>query len=385
MKITKQDLIDKLDHILWDDEVIEGKLNDGYPGRYTQQFGTVQYVCLLLPDFGIAKAGKSSLVSFLKERGFTSMRCGDYITMKDAYFIQKDLMIVLNVAYEIDENFIEDVEDDGSELSFSLNAEFSENTTLTFCPLEKNKESIKKFIEDFWDFEHLIHIKEDFRDFYMIAQNSQGLYKQRTKFKNITIKDGRYDLYYGENFPKDILFDFVKKDNGNLMILHGDPGSGKSNFIKNLITESIYDVIYIPPGMVSIISTPNFVPFMLQNKKSILLIEDAEEILSIERNSGTQNILGLTDGFLKDSLQIKVIATMNCDISKIDQALLRKGRLYYEHHFKALSKKEAKKLVDYLELDVTIDKDMTLAEIFNQEKNSEEDAFIARPIGFHAS
>lgn len=385
MKIKKQDLIDKLDHILWDDKIIEGKLNDGYPGRYTQQFGNIQYISLMLPDFGISKNGKSSLVSFLRERGFVSMRCGDYITMKDAYFIHEKWKMVVNVAYEIDENFVEDVEDDGDQFEFSVNHEFSENTYITFCPLAYNKEYIKKFIEDFWDFEHLIHIKEDVRDFYMIAQNSQGLYKQRTQFKNIPIKDDRYDLYYGEKFPKDIIFDFVKKDTGNLMILHGDPGSGKSNLIKNLITEAIYDVIYIPPGMVSVISTPSFVPFMLQNKKSILLIEDAEEILSTERNSGTQNILGLTDGFLKDSLQIKVIATMNCDLNKIDQALLRKGRLYYEHCFKALSKAEGQRLVDYLAMDVTIERDMTLAEIFNQEKNSDTDAFVSRPIGFHAS
>jgi SpoVK/Ycf46/Vps4 family AAA+-type ATPase len=171
-------------------------------------------------------------------------------------------------------------------------------------------------------------------------------------------------------------------DDGNLMILHGDPGSGKSNLIKNLITESKYDVIYIPPSMVSVISTPNFVPFMLKNRKCILLIEDAEEILSAERNSGTQNILGLTDGFLKDSLQIKVIATMNCDIGKIDAALLRKGRLYFEHHFKALTAKEARDLVDYLDLEISVDRDMTLAEIFNTEDNSAENSFEGRQIGF---
>jgi hypothetical protein len=375
-KLTKEDLLDKLNHIIWDEQIIDSVVKSDYPGRFEQQFGAIQFASICLNDFGIDRHGKKELVKFLESWGFVATKCGCIVNMSDSYFVNLSLKLGINVAYELDyKNVCE--EDDLDDLE-----SFDEITRITFCPLYKNREKIEKFISDFWDFEHLKSIKDDTRDFYMIAQNNQGLYKKRTKFKNIAIKDDRYDLYYGEKFPKEKIFNFVKEDNGNLMILHGDPGSGKSNLIKNLITESKYDVIYIPPGMVSTISTPSFVPFMLQNKKSILLIEDAEEVLSTERNSGTQNILGITDGFLKDSLQIKVIATMNCDIGKIDQALLRKGRLYYEHHFKALTENEVRKLVDYLGLKITADKPMTLAEIFNREDNSDEDNFEERRIGF---
>jgi hypothetical protein len=242
---------------------------------------------------------------------------------------------------------------------------------------------IEQFLEELADL-NVLFVPDSEKNFYMIAQGAQGLYKQKTTFNNIEIKDNRYDLYYGESFPYEKIVNFVKEDHPeSLMLLHGVPGSGKSNLIKNLITECVDDVIYIPPSMVSVISQPAFVSFMLENRGCILLIEDAEEILSIDRNSGTQNILGMTDGFLRDCMKMRIICTFNCDLKKIDPALMRKGRLYYEYHFGKLSIKDGQRLSDHCELDVKIQEEMTLAEIFNHHKeNTLKNSFEERTIGF---
>jgi hypothetical protein len=252
-----------------------------------------------------------------------------------------------------------------------------------FCPLLKNKKLIEQFLEEIADL-NVLFVPDSEKNFYMIAQGPQGLYKQKTTFNNIEIKDNRYDLYYGESFPYEKIVNFVKEEHPeSLMLLHGVPGSGKSNLIKNLITECVDDVIYIPPSMVSVISQPTFVSFMLENRGCILLIEDAEEILSIDRNSGTQNILGMTDGFLRDCMKMRIICTFNCDLKKIDPALMRKGRLYFEYHFGNLSIKDGQRLADYCELDVKIENEMTLAEIFNHHKeNTLKNSFEERSIGF---
>jgi hypothetical protein len=169
----------------------------------------------------------------------------------------------------------------------------------------------------------------------------------------------------------------------SLLLLHGDPGAGKSNMLKNLILETDEDVIYVPPSMVSVISSPDFISFMIKNKKNFLIIEDAEEILSVDRNSGTNNLLSICDGFLKDALQMKIICTFNCDLNKIDPALLRKGRLFFEYKFGALSKEEVQDLSNFCNLGLKVDKEMTLAEIFNSEKDvSIENSFEERRIGF---
>ena len=50
---------------------------------------------------------------------------------------------------------------------------------------------------------------------------------------------------------------------------------------------------------------------------------------------------------------------------KIDQALLRKGRLIAEHKFEALSVEDTNRLLDHLGITHTNTKRLTLTEIYN--------------------
>lgn len=126
--------------------------------------------------------------------------------------------------------------------------------------------------------------------------------------------------------------------------------------------------------MITSIATPEFLPFMLKNQDSILIIEDAENIIKSRANSGdtTQsvaNLLNLTDGLLGDSLRMPIIATFNCELDKIDSALLRKGRLIVKHEFDKLSIENAQKLSDHLGFITTIKESMTLADIYGQARD----------------
>ncbi len=59
---------------------------------------------------------------------------------------------------------------------------------------------------------------------------------------------------------------------------------GKTHYIRYLIHE-IEDktLIYVPPDMAKEISSPEFLPFLMQYQDSILIIEDAENIIK-DRN-----------------------------------------------------------------------------------------------------
>ena len=79
---------------------------------------------------------------------------------------------------------------------------------------------------------------------------------------------------------------------------------------------------------------------LVQMEDSILVVEDAEELISIRDGNRSSNIswlLNLTDGLLGEALKIKVICTFNTPLKNIDEALLRKGRLIARYEFKELN------------------------------------------------
>jgi len=62
---------------------------------------------------------------------------------------------------------------------------------------------------------------------------------------------------------------------------------GKTHYIRYLIHEvEEKTLIYVPPDMAKEISSPEFLPFLMQYQDSILIIEDAENIIK-DRNEST--------------------------------------------------------------------------------------------------
>lgn len=199
------------------------------------------------------------------------------------------------------------------------------------------------------------------------------------------------DLNYGKDFGKlhKNIVDTVRGNNDNkakLVLLHGLPGTGKTTYLKYLAHELGKKVLFLPPIMAESIVNPDFIPFLMENKDCVLIIEDAEKVIGDRNNSGSSvgvsNLLNLSDGILGDILNIHIIATFNMDKEKIDSALLRKGRLIAEHKFGKLSLEDTKTLLNKLNKKTEATEGLTLAEIYNidnQQDKSEEE----RPtIGF---
>ena len=191
-----------------------------------------------------------------------------------------------------------------------------------------------------------------------------------------------YDLYvppmelelnYGESFSKvhEVIVEKLNQTNGKgIILLHGDPGTGKTSYIKYLTTLiKEKDILFIPPSMAEMLSEPSIIPFLMEHKNAILVIEDAERVISDREGSGSpagvSNILNLTDGILGDCLSIQIVATFNMKREKIDQALLRKGRLIAEHKFSKLTDTETNKLLKHIGKDHEVTDGMTLADIYN--------------------
>jgi adenosyl cobinamide kinase/adenosyl cobinamide phosphate guanylyltransferase len=182
------------------------------------------------------------------------------------------------------------------------------------------------------------------------------------------------ELNYGksaaEKFNK--IINNLKKNKNGLILFSGDPGTGKSTFIKYLTTKTTRKVIYLSSGAAEQLTNPDFLSFIMSHRNCILLLEDAEKVLRSREsadNDAISNILNITDGILGDCLNIMVIATFNIDRENIDSALVRKGRLLVEHHFDPLSAEDSNNLLKKIGSKRRTDIPMTLADIYNEEEN----------------
>lgn len=166
----------------------------------------------------------------------------------------------------------------------------------------------------------------------------------------------------------------IPKNESGMILLHGEPGTGKTTYIKHLISKfKDKKFIFIQNDFVRELLKPSFIAFLLQNKDAILIIEDAEKVVVARESSSDESVvstlLQLTDGLFSDFLNIKIICTFNTNLDRIDKALLRKGRMIAKYNFTSLTAEKTANLTKKLGYeDVT--GSLTLADIFGYDKET---------------
>ncbi len=227
------------------------------------------------------------------------------------------------------------------------------------CKVEKIADNIRKFKKR----------KKTKSEIFLLINSRFGIDTEPMKIT-------KQKLNITENYNDDflpihkIITERLNKDkNKGLILLHGKPGTGKTSYIRHLISSVKKKVIFLPPNMASNITSPALLSVLIDNPNSIFVIEDAENIISSREqnvNSPVSALLNLSDGLLSDCLNIQIICSFNTDLSRVDSALLRKGRLIAKYEFKELETQKAQKLSDKLGFQTQIVKPMTLTDIYNQ-------------------
>lgn len=229
-------------------------------------------------------------------------------------------------------------------------------------------------------------------NFYMVVHDGRTL--DLVEFEINKKKFHTFDLEasYNDDFLPiaQRVEDFVNAEReSGIVLLHGVAGSGKTTFIRYLLTRcGKKRIIYLPPDLAHELSSPSFFNFIRQYDNSVLLIEDAENILKTREGGGNQsisNLLNMSDGIMGDALNIQLICTFNAEWAEIDEALKRPGRLIASYRFEKLTAEKTRILVKKLhgENVEPIERQMTLAEVYKmQEDKHRIDKKAKQAMGF---
>jgi len=203
----------------------------------------------------------------------------------------------------------------------------------------------------------------------LLVSDSDGLGTRRLK---ITKPRFSIEENYNDDFVpvhQTILNRLRKKNDKGLVLLHGKPGTGKTSYIRYLTTKIQKSVIFLPPNMAASITDPKLMNVLIDHPNSVFVIKDAENII-IDRNrcgsSSVSALLNLADGLLSDCLNIQIICSFNTDLSRVDSALTRKGRLIAKYEFTELDVPKAQALSNKLGFKSIVASPMTLAAVYNQ-------------------
>lgn len=237
--------------------------------------------------------------------------------------------------------------------------------------------------------------KADMGCYHLLSLCNEGIDTESVPLQERNkLNEEKMDLFYGEGFSEknSAFIDFLQTRRSGLTIFEGTPGTGKTSYIRHLIGKlhNTHRFYFIPPASTGVLTNPEFIGFWSRqgthynNHRFVCVLEDADGVLMTRDQDNRREvgaILNITDGLLADFLKLQVICSINCSHTEIDPALIRPGRLNTHLVFDRMPSWRAQRIAKETGRELTLQKDYSLAEIFNTQAT----VLVNKPrIGFAA-